>query len=262
MSPETLPERPPRNLRNRLRTLWKRSLFSPYYIDRLMLYDGIAPRAARLRGRMLDVGCGDRPYERMFTGVTHYVGIEHPGPAVNVEEELRTSFARAVGIVDIWGDAATLPFPDATFDSCFCAEVLEHVPDPDEVVREVHRVLRPGGIALFTVPFAGELHATPFDFRRYTSFGIRRLLEDAGLEVDEVAPRGNFPMVAGMTLTHAINRLGSREIRRDGSVSLHPLALPVVGVLSAIVQAVTLLVSRFSRDDGYCVGYAVVARRP
>ena len=262
-APQTTPvAEPPRGLRKRIRALWKHSYFNPHHIERKLLWQSIAAESGSLEGRMLDVGCGDRPYAPLFRHVERYVGLEHPGAVMNVESELRRSFERVRGLIDAFGDANEIPFADASFDSCLSTEVLEHVTDPVSVAREIRRVLRPGGRLLLTVPFAGELHQIPYDFRRFTIFGIRRVLEEAGFEVERVRPRGNFPLVAGLVTSHTIYRLGAREIRPDGSVSLFWWSIPVVFPAVAAVQLLASLFGGFSKDAGYCVGYAVVARRP
>jgi SAM-dependent methyltransferase len=256
------PTQIPRGFRKRLRALWKSSYFNPYYLDKRLLWQTLAAEAGSLSGRMLDVGCGDRPYAKLFRHVARYVGIEHPGAVMNVEAALKVSFARLRGVVDCFADAHEIPFADASFDSCLCTEVLEHVPDPVRVARELKRILRPGGRALITVPFAGELHQVPYDYQRFTIYGIRRVVEEAGLEVERVRPRGNFPLVSGIVASHAVYRLGARRFLPDGSVSLAWWTMPFVFVGCAMVQLISLLFGAFSKDDGYCVGYVVIARRP
>lgn len=245
-----------------MRALWKHSVFNPYYLDHRLLWKGIEAESGAMRGTLLDVGCGDRPYASLMKSVDRYYGVEHPGAVMNVEDALRVSFTRLHGLVDTFGDAGEIPFLDNIFDSCLCTEVLEHVPDPRVVLQEIHRVLKPGGRVLLTVPFVGELHQTPYDFWRFTPFGLKQLLANAGFETESVRPRGNFPTVAGLVASHSIYRLGSREIRRDGSVSLHWFTAPFVWVGCALVQSLTQLVGSLSRDDGYAVGYVVVARKP
>jgi len=81
-----------------------------------------------------------------------------------------------------------LPFKDAVFDTVLCNEVLEHVPEPARLMAEVARVLKPGGVLLLTTPQTWGLHMEPYDFYRYTKYGLRYLAEKSGLEVIEVAP--------------------------------------------------------------------------
>src|SRR5205814_177285 len=84
------------------------------------------------------------------------------------------------------GDGRVVPYTDASFDAVICTQVLEHSVDPDALLREMWRVLRPGGRLLITVPFMWGLHETPFDFRRYSSFGLPRAVEAAGFRVLQI----------------------------------------------------------------------------
>jgi len=93
---------------------------------------------------------------------------------------------------DVLGDGAALPFPDRVFDAVVCAELLEHVYDPQRVLAEVARVLRPGGRLLITVPFLVQIHGDPDDFGRYTDSFWRRALADQGFDAIAIEPHGQF----------------------------------------------------------------------
>lgn len=122
--------------------------------------------------RILDVGCGLRPYEHCFPP-GNYTGVD-------VKESGRSS---ADKVPDRFYDGLTLPFPDSSFGAILCTQVLEHCAQPDILTGEMRRVLHPGGLGLITVPLLWGEHEVPFDFRRFTTFGTRRLLESAGFEV-------------------------------------------------------------------------------
>lgn len=251
----------PRPLRDRLHALWRRSPMNPYRMDHRLLRASVVEFAPALSGRMLDVGCGERPYADCFPAITRYVGIEHLGAVTNVNARLSDSVAHVAQLVDAFADGSALPFRDASFDSILATEVLEHVPDADLVAREMARVLRDEGKALVTVPFVGELHQTPYDFRRFTRFGIARVLEDAGFEVLELRSRGNFLMTAGRCLAHAIYRLGGKYVKADGAVRMHRALIPIVLPIAALVLGIFGFLGRFSSDDSLCLGYAVLARK-
>ena len=72
------------------------------------------------------------------------------------------------------GDIIALPLPDASVDGLLCEVVLEHVPDSAAAIRELHRVLKPGGRIYLTLPFLWPYHASPHDYRRWTSSGVER----------------------------------------------------------------------------------------
>lgn len=78
-------------------------------------------------------------------------------------------------IVDVACDGHSLPFADESFDAVVAQAVLEHVADPHRVVAEMHRVLRPGGVAYAETPFMQQVHEGAYDFTRFTELGHRRL---------------------------------------------------------------------------------------
>lgn len=101
--------------------------------------------------RILDVGAGGR---RITPGVVTFDAV--PGPEV-----------------DIVGDLHQMDLADDSFDCVFCTGTLEHVQDPWTAVREIHRVLKPGGLAHIDVPFIQGYHADPHDYWRFTLEGLR-----------------------------------------------------------------------------------------
>lgn len=122
--------------------------------------------------RCLDVGCGDQRYAR-FVPAEEYI-------AIDVEESWAN---RHPTRPDFWFDGRHIPFEDSSFDLILCTEVLEHAEDPGQLVREMSRVLQPGGMLFVTVPSMWGEHETPYDFRRFTSFGVRKLLEQGDFSI-------------------------------------------------------------------------------
>lgn len=161
------------------------SIFTnPFYLIRRSLFKHIRTFAPQLSGRLLDFGCGRKPYENLFT-VSEYTGVdmEHTG-----HDHVNSK-------VDVFYDGRHLPFKDQTFDSLFCSEVLEHIFDPEVILPEINRVLKPGAKALITVPFCWNEHEAPYDYARYTSFGITHLLTKHGFRVVELKKSGSFVQV-------------------------------------------------------------------
>lgn len=84
---------------------------------------------------------------------------------------------------DVFYDGHKLPFESEYFDAILATQVLEHVEYFDEVFKELTRILKKDGIFIISVPFCGEEHEIPFDFRRFTSFGVKKLFGDYGIEL-------------------------------------------------------------------------------
>jgi SAM-dependent methyltransferase len=142
------------------------------YLLRRRLLQAIMRNIHELSGSMMDFGCGSKPYKSLFK-VSEYVGVDYQGQGHSHENE----------IIDVFYDGRHLPFGDNRFDSIFSSEVFEHVFNLEEMVKELHRVLKPGGKMLVTCPFAICEHEAPNDFARYSSYGLKDLLERNGFEV-------------------------------------------------------------------------------
>jgi SAM-dependent methyltransferase len=146
---------------------------NPFYFARKGLFTNIASLSKYITGKTLDVGCGQKPYEKLFLS-SQYIGLE-----LDTEENRRSKKA------DLFYDGQVFPFPDSEFDSIVSNEVFEHIFHPDKFLCEINRVLRPGGILLITVPFAWDEHEQPNDYARYSSFGLRSIIENHGFQILE-----------------------------------------------------------------------------
>lgn len=147
---------------------------NPFYIARKGLYKGIRALSPEIKGKVLDVGCGRKPYRDLFN-CEEYIGLDIENPGHSHENE----------DVDVFYDGKVFPFENATYDNALCNQVLEHVFNPDEFLEEINRVLKPGGKLLLTVPFAWDEHEQPYDYARYSSFGLTHLMESHGFAIEK-----------------------------------------------------------------------------
>ncbi len=175
-------------------------LFNPFYFIRKRIYSSIAGFAPALQGKLLDFGCGSKAYKSLFS-VEEYIGldVEQSGHSHENEE------------VDVYYDGKIIPFADNTFDSCFSSEVFEHVFELEASLQEIHRVLKPGGKGLFVVPFVWDEHEVPYDFGRYSSFGLHYLLEKHGFEVLESKKDAHFAVVVAQLWNLYLFNLGPKH---------------------------------------------------
>ncbi len=84
--------------------------------------------------------------------------------------------------VDIVANAQMLPFATGSVDGIVCESLLEHVPNPEAIVAEMYRVLKPGGSLYVVIPFVYPFHACPNDFYRWSSSGLKQLLKAGDIE--------------------------------------------------------------------------------
>lgn len=123
--------------------------------------------------RLLDAGAGNCPYAHLFGTMTYET----------------TDFGKVektYGHLTYECDLASIPVESERYDLALLTQVLEHLPDPLAVLKELHRVLRPGHRLWLSQPFYYEEHEQPYDFYRYTQFGLRHLLQTARFRVEEM----------------------------------------------------------------------------
>ena len=148
---------------NRLRR-WTRALARTPFHPQWLLGPRRPPAGIGSRtGTVLDIGSADEWIRPHLHPSAHYVSLDFPA----------TGQALYAARPCVFGDAARLPFADASLDAVVCLEVIEHVPHPERVLAEIGRTLKPGGHAYLSMPFLYPVHDAPYDFSRLTEFGWR-----------------------------------------------------------------------------------------
>jgi len=211
----------------------------------------MAAQQHHVRGRLLDAGCGNQPFRDWYAPLA---------------EEVICLDAAPLPGVDVVGLADRLPFADASFDTLLVTEVLEHVGDAEVAVAEIHRVLRPGGHALITVPYLYPTHEAPYDFRRFTHFGLSAILKRHGLEVVTLDAKGGgvlllahlfvLALVAGLDAVSS--KLDSPNLLTDNRALRRLLATPQESA-GRRLRAASGVRGSATRAS---LGYMAVARRP
>jgi SAM-dependent methyltransferase len=136
---------------------------------------------------MLDIGCGEKPYLEYFRPfVRQYIGLEHPLTLHDMTK------------VDIFGTGTSLPFKAESFETVAAFQVLEHIPEPLELLREVFRVLTPGGYLILATPFMWGEHEQPRDYYRFTRYGLSYLIEKVGMTIVKIMPVTGYWQMAGL----------------------------------------------------------------
>ncbi len=172
---------------------FKPSISHPLYFIRKHLLAYFTKLSPYMKGVMLDFGCGSKPYKSLFS-VNEYVGLDYENPGhPHINEQ-----------IDVFYNGKDIPFANEHFDSIFSSEVFEHVFHLSDSLKELNRVLRPDGNMLLSCPFTMCEHEEPHDFARYSSFGIKHLLEQNGFEIVEQYKTGNsMQAVAQMKAVYA-----------------------------------------------------------
>lgn len=162
-----------------------------------------------IKGKVIDIG-GKKTNKR---GLFDIDKVSSSVTYVNLEKK---------NSPDILADATSIPLPNNSFETVIMGELLEHVPDPIAVLKEAHRLLKPNGIILITVPFMVGVHGDPYDFGRYTKTFWEKLAMDIEFDVVEIEQHGNMFAVLALMVQHMF---------RAKNVTWRPIQFPLVQFL-------------------------------
>lgn len=126
---------------------------------------------------LLDLGCGRRPFNLLYSKyANNSIGVDVP---FTTHEKNK---------VDVYALGTELPFKNAIFDIILCTDVMEHIDEPQKLLKEVHRVLKLDGYLMLTTPFLVPIHEEPYDFYRYTIYGLKHLLNKSEFQIISIEP--------------------------------------------------------------------------
>jgi len=191
------------------------------------------------KGKTLDVGCGE-----LMTSLglkkKDYVGIDFI-PSKDT---------------DFVGDIHKLPFENESFDNCICNTVLEHVEDPEQVMKEIYRILKRNGKLLVSIPFLQEYHPDPEDYRRFTPVGFKEFIEKKGFKVLKIyGDSGILNVLEYLSFGGFVRRI------KLGSKKNFPLGyfyIVFLGFLFFLFKFFNLLFRNLQKDDSSFITMIIV----
>lgn len=187
-----------------------------------------------IQGKVIDIGGKKKNKRGLFD-----IGKFNPDVTyVNIDKTTEP---------DIEADAANIPLPDNSFDTAIIAELLEHVPNPQDVLKEAYRLLKVNGRAIVTVPFMIGIHGDPQDFSRYTPEHLRLLANQSGFNVEKLVQHGNIFAVFALMIQHLFFAK---------KVSWRPIQIPAVRFLMWLDRRTTTPLL-----TAWTTGYGIVLRK-
>ncbi len=214
----------------------------------------VVERAAQATARgatVLDVGAGEARFRPLF-GHACYLAIDLG----------RGDSTWDYSGIDVIADAAAMPVRSAVADTALCVQVLEHVRVPQAVLCEITRVLKPGGLLYLTAPQSCGEHQQPYDYFRFTTFSLRMMAEQAGLEVVDVRPINGFFVYLGTRIGMAPKYLFSGVRRRSTRALLLPIEILALVICSVIVPMLLYALDGLDRRRDLTLDYVAIFRRP
>lgn len=163
--------------------------YNPYFLVYFFLFRDLKYTISKYaKNNVLDIGCGNKPYEIYFDKNIKYIGCDIVQSNQNK--------------VDVLSLATDIPLESDSFDTVFSTQTIEHVFEHEKMLNEVFRLLKINGYLILSGPMYWPHHEVPFDFFRFTSFGFRAILEKVGFNVIEIIPNGGKWALWGLATLH------------------------------------------------------------
>jgi SAM-dependent methyltransferase len=198
----------------------------------------------KMSGVVYDLGCGTRPYERdIRAAAAEYIGVDWSNTYHVLQADI---------VADI---NQSLPVADCVANTVVSFQVLEHLHEPQMMLDEAFRILRNGGSIVLTVPFQWCVHEPPYDYYRYTRYGLEYMLAKAGFVDIDVHEVGGFWGMWFLKLNYQTARLV------QGPTLLRSLIRVLLLPLWITDQFMAPLLDRYWPSPQEAVGYVAVARK-
>lgn len=193
-----------------------------------------------LKGRLIDIGCGTKPYKDLLSAyVSEHIGLDHQDTLHDRSN------------IELFGTAYQIPVEDASFDSAICTAVLEHLEEPESALRECNRILKTGGIAIYTVPFIWHLHEEPRDFYRFSKYGLKYLFEKTNFEIIELKALSGFWVTFGQLFVYNLYRFNRIPLKW----------LHIIDAIGLLIQVISYGLDKIDKSEQWTWMYIVVAKK-
>ncbi len=163
--------------------------------------------------------------------------------------------------LDMIAEINELPVKTSSADAVVCTQVLEHVPEPGQTLQELHRVLKPSGRLYLTAPQAFGEHQEPYDFFRFTSFGLKHLMKKAGFKIISVEARGGFFKFLSVMLIFFYDRVFPDTHPRILKALLLPFRIPLAFFFLLVLPPLLYAADRLDKRKDITLGYQAIAEK-
>lgn len=226
----------------------RNTVFSYNYVNVRHINRFLRKQASSLNTELTiaDIGAGQCPY---FPQFKNHCKIYY---AVDFKDSLPQNPDPIIQCIE--GTAEKINLPDESVDVLISNQVLEHVISPEQSVSEFYRILKPGGLFIGSVPHVSPIHLEPYDYRRYTEYGILQLFDSTGFK--EIQIEGNGGVFQSATLMITMDFVLSKHQNQKPqkfSAFRSFVFFPLIGFLN--VHAIlmdTILGNKKRSPSNYC----------
>ena len=192
---------------------------------------------------ILDIGAGSSPYKKFFKG-QRYISTDF-AYTWNMEQKSKLDFI---------SDAHKIPVKSGSVYAIINTEVLEHTSNPEEVLREFYRILKPGGNLFLTVPQSWELHQEPHHYFNFTKYGLELLFKRVGFEIGYIKPKGGYFCFMSNKIRFS-SQIFKHYLTGKARILLYPFYLVYYMIFSIIIPILLSKLDWLDREKKLTLGY-------
>jgi len=209
-----------------------------------------AAKDTKKGSKVLDAGAGEGNWRDLFNHCRYLTQDKGIG-------ESEWDYSK----IDYKGDIINIPCKNNEFDVILLTEVLEHLPEPYLALKELNRVLKKGGKIYLTIPFCFGEHETPYDYYRYTSHGLKYLLEKSDFKVNSIEKRGGYFKYISFTMWHVIFMPFLNKKNFIKKILGWVIKIPLIIIFIPTSMIFYLLDKIFDKEKKLTLGYQIIAEK-
>ena len=192
----------------------------------------------KIDGTIVDIGCAEQSPRQYLSDNCEYFGLDYPTTAKNWYHTQP----------NIYGDAQKLPLKTGSIDNILLIDVLEHIPSPQECLKEIHRTLKPHGELVIRVPFMYPIHDSPLDFHRWSIYGLNQLAKNNGFSPIDTQNTGKPVETAAALINIALTKTTITWAQQRNPIVLLMISLAIV---IPLVNVIGMLFSILGPKDTF-----------
>ncbi len=219
--------------------MFRINYWSHNWLVRKINNNKILENTSLYRGSLYDLGCGTQPYyEDIKPFVINYIGVDWGNTLHKKNMHIEADLNQA------------LPIENAVADTVLCLQTLEHLSEPLMFLKEANRIMKTGANIMITVPFIWHVHEEPFDFFRYTNYGLKHLLTKANFKQIEIQAVSGFWVSWVLRFNYNTYRY-SNKLGKWITIILIPIWF--------IGQIIAPLLDKYDKNNRDTIGYCATA---
>lgn len=230
-----------------------RFYFSPYFVSKFYLLKDIELmiKKYQFKGSILDIGCGQKPYQYLFKKADKYLGIDFKNYSINKDYK---GLNPDLHFSHDYLKTSTLNFDDESFDHTVSFQVMEHHKNPAKMISEMARITKKGGYIMISVPFLAGLHEEPNDYQRFTKYGLIELFKRNNCRVVKIKEQGSLFSTISLLLNENLNNFAGRN-------KLAYIVSAIIYLPFLVFEYLSLILDKIFKSDKIYFNYLILAEK-